>query len=433
MPDEISADVVVIGSGVCGCMAAHRLAKQGTAVLILEAGPRMDRGRIVANYRNSPFKGNWTGPYPASAWAPTPDLSAGQQLSRASRPLSVSRGICSHRRRHEWHWAAHAWRVVPNDLKIKSLYGVGRDWPMTYDELEPHYYEAEVKLGVSGAPDTGSPRQKPFPMEPVAEPWAMRRFRERLAPGGYDVVSNTTARNSRTFDGRPACCGNNNCQPICPIAAQFDGGVAVATAEAAGVKIVANAVVYRIEHDPKGRIAAVHYYDPNKSSTRVSGKIFILAANGIESPKLLLMSASDKFPNGVANSSGTVGRNLMDHPSSSLTFDADEELWLGRGPQSPSSINTFRDGAFRSERAAFRLDFTNISQVRTAAEDLIKAGVYGPELDRQLRYRAARQVNVKDGIQGIMAAERFRYRKKCFACCGRVASRGKRCWNESRR
>jgi choline dehydrogenase-like flavoprotein len=71
MPDQISADVVVIGSGICGCMAAHRLAKQG-AVLILEAGPRMDRGRIVANYRNSPFKGDWMGPYPASVWAPHP-------------------------------------------------------------------------------------------------------------------------------------------------------------------------------------------------------------------------------------------------------------------------------------------------------------------------------------------------------------------------
>ena len=96
-----------------------------------------------------------------------------------------------------------------------------------------------------------------------------------------------------------------------------------------------NAVVYRIEHDAKGRIVAVHYYDPDKSSHRVTGKTFILAANGIESPKLLLLSASDKYPNGLANSSGMVGRNLMDHPSTSLTFDADEELWLGRGPAEP--------------------------------------------------------------------------------------------------
>src|SRR4051812_16435150 len=176
----------------------------------------------------------------------------------------------------------------------------------------------------------------------------------------------------------------------------YTGGVAVAAAERAGVKIQPNAVVYRIEHDPKGRIAALHYYDPDKTSHRVTGKAFVLAANGIESPKLLLMSASDKYPDGLANSSGMVGRNLMDHPSSSLTFDAEDELWLGRGPQSPASINTLRDGPFRSDYAAFRLDFTNISQVRAATEDLIAAGVYGPEFEKQLRYRAAHQCNVKN-------------------------------------
>jgi choline dehydrogenase-like flavoprotein len=248
---------------------------------------------------------------------------------------------------------------------------------------------------VSGAPNTGSPRTKPFPMEPVAEVWAMRRFRERLAPV-YPVVSNTTARNSRPYDGRPPCCGANNCQPICPIDAQYSGGAAVAAAEQASVRIQPNAVVYRLEHDAKGQIVAVHYYDPDKTSHRVTGQTFVLAANGVESPKLLLMSASDKYPNGLADSSGMVGRNLCDHPSSSLTFDADEELWLGRGPQSPASINTFRDGPFRSEHAAFRLDFTNISQVRAATEDLIKEGIYGPEFEKQLRYRAAHQCNVKN-------------------------------------
>ncbi|MCW3474899.1 GMC family oxidoreductase [Limobrevibacterium gyesilva] len=400
MAQDLSADIVVIGSGVCGLLAAHRLVMQGASLLILEAGPRVDRGRIVAAYRNSAWKGNWMAPYPSMPWAPHPNyhpkdngylIQAGPYPYPAEYIRVVGGTI--------WHWAAHAWRVLPNDLKIKSLYGVGRDWPLSYEELEPYYYEAEVKMGVSGAPNTGSPRTKPFPMEPVAEPWAMRRFRERLAAGGYEVVSNTTARNSRTYDGRPACCGNNNCQPICPIGAQYDGGVAASAAEAAGAKIIPNAVVYRIEHDPQGRIVAVHYYDPNKTSYRVTGKTFILAANGIESPKLLLMSASDKYPKGLANGSDMVGRNLMDHPSSSLTFDAEEELWLGRGHQSPSSINTFRDGAFRSEYAAFRLDFTNISQVRSAAEDLIAAGVYGPELEKQLRYRSAHQVNVKDVLE----------------------------------
>lgn len=396
-----SADVVVIGSGICGALVAERLAKQGMSVLILEAGPRIDRGRITANYRNSPRKGDWVAPYdPGVPWAPHPiyhpkDNGYLEQAGPYPYPAEYLRVVGG----TTWHWAAHAWRVLPNDMRLKTLYGVGKDWPITYDDLEPFYYEAEVKMGVSGAPNTGSPRVKPFPMEPVAEPWAMRRTRERLAVGGYKVVTNTTARNSRNYDGRPACCGNNNCQPICPIDAQYTGGIAVQAAEKAGVQVLPNAVVYRIEHDARGKIVAVHYYDPNKTSHRIAGRIFVLAANGIESPKLLLMSASEKYPDGLANSSGMVGRNLMDHPSNSLTFDTDEEVWLGRGPQSPSSINTLRDGAFRSESAAFRLDFTNISQVRSVTEDLIKAGVYGAELEKQLRYHAARQMNVKSVLE----------------------------------
>jgi choline dehydrogenase-like flavoprotein len=253
-------------------------------------------------------------------------------------------------------------------------------------------------MGVSGAPNTGSPRSKPFPMQPVAEPYAMRRIRERLAPV-YEVVTNTTARNSRSYAGRPACCGNNSCQPICPIDAQYHGGLAAAAAEAAGVKLLPNANVYKLEHDEQGRIVAALYYDPDKRSHRVIGKTFIVAANGIETPRLLLLSASDKFPKGLANSSDMVGRNLMDHPSTSLTFDAEEALWLGRGPQSPSSINLMRDGPFRAEHAPYRLDFTNISRVDGATRSLIAQGVYGPELQRRLRHSAAHELNVKNVLE----------------------------------
>lgn len=399
MPAQRSADVVVIGSGICGALAARRLARQGASVLILEAGPRLDRGRLVAAFRNATRRSDWMAPYPFSPWAPHPiylpeDNGYLVQAGPYSYPAEYIRAVGG----TTWHWAAQAWRLVPNDVRLKSLYGVGVDWPLTYEELDPWYQEAEEILGVAGADNTGSPRRQPFPMQPVAEPWAMRRLRERLAPD-YAVVANTVARNSRGYDGRPACCGNNSCQPICPIDAQYTGGVAIAAAEAADAKLIENAVVYRLEPDTKGRIAAVHYYEPDKTSHRVSGHTFILAANGIESPKLLLLSASDTYPQGIANRSGMVGRHLMDHPSTSLTFYADEEVWLGRGPQSPSSINTFRDGDFRREHAAYRLDFTNISQVYACTQALIAEGVYGAELEKQLRWRAARQMNVKNVLE----------------------------------
>ncbi|GAB2905766.1 GMC family oxidoreductase [Paralcaligenes sp. KSB-10] len=400
MPEQLSADFVVIGSGIIGSLAALKFLKQGASVIILEAGPPVTRGEIVGRFRNSPRKGDWMSPYPPSPWAPHPiyqpkDNGYLVQAGPYPYPAEYIRQVGG----TTWHWAAQAWRVVPNDLRIHSLYGVGVDWPISYEELDPFYQEAEDIMGVSGLPNTGSPRSKPFPMEPVAETWAMRRIRERLAPGGYEVVGNTTARNSRTYDGRPACCGNNSCQPICPIDAQYHGGIAAADAHAAGAQLIPNAVVYKIEPDPQGRIAAVHYYDPNKTSHRVTGKTFILAANGIESPKLLLISTSDKYPKGLANSSDMVGRHLMDHPSTSITFDADEELWLGRGPQSPNSINTMRDGAFRSEYSAYRLDFTNISRVLGATQALIDAGVYGIELEKRLRHSAAFEMSLKNVLE----------------------------------
>ncbi|MHC1481653.1 GMC family oxidoreductase [Frateuria aurantia] len=396
MTAQLSADIVVIGSGICGSLAARQLAAKGASVLMLESGPRIDRGLIVSNFRNSPRKADFMSPYPSSPWSPHPlygvvDNNYLEQAGPYPYKAQYIRGVGG----TSWHWAAQAWRFVPNDFRIQSMYGVGRDWPISYDELEPFYYQAEVLMGVSGPDNNGSPRSKPFPMDPVAESWAQKRFREQIAPLGYDLIVNTTARNSRNYDGRPACCGNNNCMPICPIDAQYHGGIAARSAEASGVKIVENAVVYRIESDASGKIAAVHYYDPNKQSVRVIAKQFLLAANGIESPKLLLLSADDKHPDGIANSSGTVGRNLMDHPSNKFVFETEEPLWPGRGPMSPGSIGKFRDGDFRKEMAAARIDLNMPSQVAPVAQDLIKQGVYGKALQEQFQHRAARQFSIK--------------------------------------
>jgi glucose dehydrogenase len=396
---EASADFVVVGSGIIGSLTARKLVLAGASVLILEAGPPVTRGELVARFRNSTRRSDWMSPYPPVPWAPHPvyqPTDNGYLVQAGPYPYAAEyiRQVGG----TTWHWAAQAWRNVPNDFRIRTLYGVGVDWPISYDDLEPWYQEAEEIMGVSGAPDTGSPRKQSFPMEPVAEPYAMRRIRERCA-SAYPVVTNTTARNSRTYDGRPACCGNNTCQPICPIDAQYNGGVAIASAVKSGARLLPNANVYRLEHDAKGRITAALYYDPDKRSHRVTGKTFIVAANGIESPRLLLLSASDQYPRGLANSSDMVGRHLMDHPSTSLTFDADEDMWLGRGPQSPSSINTLRDGPFRSEHAPYRLDFTNISRVDSAITALIDAGVYGPEIEKRLRYACARELNVKNVLE----------------------------------
>jgi choline dehydrogenase-like flavoprotein len=189
--------------------------------------------------------------------------------------------------------------------------------------------------------------------------------------------------------------------PVCPIDAQYHGGIAAASAEKAGVRIVTEAVVYRLEHDARGAIVAAHYYDWNKTSHRVTGKTFVVAANAIESARLLLMSTSSAYPTGVANRSDNVGRNLCDHPAIGVTFDMDEPVWPGRGPVSPCSIGQFRDGDFRAGHAPFRIDISNASQVASVTKELIGEGYYGVKLEGAIRDRASRRVSLKNALEQL--------------------------------
>ena len=123
------------------------------------------------------------------------------------------------------------------------------------------------------------PFSEPAPEEePVPEPDAAPAL--SLVP----AVPEPVARNSRPYDARPTCCGNNNCMPICPIAAMYNGVVHAEKAEQAGAKLIAEAVVYRVEADNKGLITAVHYKDANGNSTRVTGKLFVLSPRGRRTP-----------------------------------------------------------------------------------------------------------------------------------------------------
>ena len=404
---EFDADLIVIGSGVMGGIIASRLAKAGKSVIILEAGPRVTRAEIVETYRNAPvklslanMKAQGSGsPFPNPPHIPSTYGKYLVQTGPVSYPTKYLRVVGG----TTWHFGSALWRMIPNDFQLKTLYGRGRDWPVGYDELEPYYCEAEAELGVSGVDgqdESGHggpawpPRSRAFPMQGLNEPYFMQRMDEMLRPGGYHPVIEPHGRATRPYNNRPVCGGNNNCNPVCPIGAKYDGSQHIDVAERAGARLLDNAVVYKIEHGADNRITAVNYKKPDGTSHRLTARHFVLAAYAIEGPKLLLMSTSEKFPNGIANSSDQVGHNLMGHTGISMNVMMNEDVWPGQGPTELLVYLNWRDGEFRKDIPSYKTKFRNTVPSSQIASDLISRGVLGSKLDAEIRRQSARSLNV---------------------------------------
>jgi choline dehydrogenase-like flavoprotein len=389
-------------------MVAYQAVQAGLSVLMLEAGPRGERGDYWQRFMSLPVTnrahGDMQSPFPQSPYAPFPMFGNDDYLILKGRDAGAFRQAYLRAvGGTTWHWSGLCWRHLPVDLRLKSTYGVGRDWPFSYEELEPYYVKAEKEMGVSGpsTPAEHSPprRSAPYVMESIAYGTADRRFSEVATRAGYKCVHIPQAKNSRPFDDRPGCCGSNSCMPICPIGALYAGIVHVDKAIARGAQLLDQAVVYRIDTDAKNRVTAVHYYDRNKQSQRVTGRAFVIAANGIETPRLLLYAANDRNPRGIANSSDQVGRNMMDHPGIHMGCVTKEPMWTGHGPVQQSSIVDFRDGSFRSKHCANRIMMNNQSMATSAGVTALSMGLVGKKLDAEIRRRAACTLDFSIGFE----------------------------------
>jgi glucose dehydrogenase len=236
--EPLSAHVVIVGAGVAGMLVAYRLAQAGIHIIVLEAGPPVIRSDAVANYRNAVAK-TPESPYPDTAYAPRPTvldlegyyLQEGPELFKSTYERRVGGTT--------WHWLGTSLRHLPNDFRMRSLYNVAEDWPLSYDDLEPWYLEAEQELGVAGDShqDLGSPRSGDYPMKALPLTYLDKQVALAAHKLGLNVHVTPQARNSETFDGRPPCCGNASCVPICPIAAKYDATVHVRKAQALGVQL----------------------------------------------------------------------------------------------------------------------------------------------------------------------------------------------------
>jgi choline dehydrogenase-like flavoprotein len=301
------ADVCIVGSGPAGALVAHRLAESGHDVVVLEAGPRFDddrRERMEDHLR----------PGGDAAWMTDGARDAYSSTGERHYPLNAARvkGVGG----STLHWQGMVMRLHERDFEMQTRHGVGADWPISYDDLRPYYAAAERALGVAGAADNpyAPPREQPYPLGPFSPSHSDALFADACERLGIDMHSVGNARPPEPYDGRPPCVGYGTCKPVCPSGAKYTAETHVERAEAAGARVVDRAVVSQLEHDRTGRrVEAAVYATPDGTEHRQEARAFVVAAGGVETPRLLLLSKSEAYPDGLANSSGLVGRYFMDH------------------------------------------------------------------------------------------------------------------------
>lgn len=479
-------DVVLVGAGVCGSLLAWKLGIKGYKVLILEAGKGPNgfpqRDAFVNYFKENPIKSP-NSPYPLNSKAPQPDVghadpdintnplayyNYNQPDGKPSiakpamgpipdpkdgivksdlKPDSQGSWFQSTYNRQSggttWHWLGTSFRFNPNDFRLWSTYKPefkenngtevrAYDWPVSYDELEPWYTQAEHTVGISASADEqdylGIWHSKPYPMPEIPQsysdkifagvvegmeyfdPWVKKSYKLKVSP-------TPQARNSIPgYNGRAQCLGSASCIPICPIQAKYDATQHLELALKTGnVSIHNQTTVHRVlvENSDSAKVTGVVFRDYEGKDHTVSGRIIALTSHAVENAKILLNSPWKKGVT-VANSSDQVGRNLADHPVSLIYALHDEPVYPYRGPLSTSGVEILKDGEFRKHRGSFRLELGNdgwswptfgpyntptdmMTHYGQNAQQLIDAGkvpVYGKELAAQVSDLISRQSRI---------------------------------------
>ena len=311
--------VVVIGSGAGGGTIGNELAQKGIKVVCLEAGKRLDWQTDFEN-EEWPMFGK-------TAWLDVRTTSGSWRVARDFGGLPA--WICKTVGGSTVHWAGASLRIQEHEFKALSTYGAVdganlMDWPIGLADLEPYYDQAEDKLGVTrtnGIP--GLPGNNNYKV--------MEAGARRL--GYKNVHSGRMAINSEPRDGRNACQQLGFCFQGCRTGAKWSTlYVEVPKAEATGnYELRPEAHVLKIEHDNGGKVSGVLYADTDGNQHLQKARVVCVAGNSIESPRLLLNSASNAFPDGLANSSGQVGRNYMRHMTGSVYATFDKPVNMHRG------------------------------------------------------------------------------------------------------
>jgi choline dehydrogenase-like flavoprotein len=318
-------DVVVIGSGAAGGMAAYELTKSGVRVVMLEAGrsysPQIETPMYQTN-EHAPLRGAST---PDKVWG---YFDATIDADPAAEPYRVADGS-----RVSWyrprmlggrtnHWGRVSLRFGEYDFRMASLDGLGTDWPLSYEDISPYYDRVERLIGVYGAAE-GILNSPDSPHGVLLQPPPPRACEElfRIACEnelGIPVVPAHLAILTRPLGDRQQCLYATPCGRGCSVGANFQSpSVLLRPAMATGrLKILTDSMAFHIELGPTGTADSVLFVDRLTGAVhRIRTRAVVVAASTCESARILLNSKSALFPNGLGNSSGQVGRNLTDTPN----------------------------------------------------------------------------------------------------------------------
>ncbi|MFL6619600.1 MAG: GMC family oxidoreductase [Povalibacter sp.] len=325
-----AVDFAIVGSGAAGGIIAKVLAEAGFKVLVLEQGPRLTQVDFEHDELKYWFLSGLTN-NPANS----PQTFRKDSTAKAERNLSLiyARIVGGSSN----HFTANFWRFHDIDFHERSVHGAisgtgFADWPITYDELEPYYTRVEWEIGVSGlagASPFDPHRSKPYPMKPMPVKSSGVLFERGARKIGLHPFPAPMAIASEPFRGRPACIHCGFCMGFgCEAGAKSSSlYTSIPDAEATGnCEVRPNSYVFRIETNKKGRATGVAYFDAQKKEQFQRAKAVVVCANGAETPRLLLNSANSQFPDGLANSSGLVGKYLMFNQGSDTHATFEHEL-----------------------------------------------------------------------------------------------------------
>jgi choline dehydrogenase-like flavoprotein len=367
--DEV--DFAIVGSGAAGGVLAKELSRNGFRVVVLEQGPYLKETDFSHNEIEVFIHHQLTN---NPQLQPTTFRKRPEDKARVQPAIMYGRCVGG----SSVHFTANFWRFHEIDFiegsKVGEVPGANLvDWPIHYSDLEPYYTKVEWEVGVSGlagASPFDPPRSKPYPMPPLPVKGCGVVLERAAWKLGYHPFPAPMAILSQPRPGRDACVNCGFCLGFgCEVGAKSTSlSAMIPLAEASGrCEIRPNCYVHRIAMDKNGRATGVEYFDVKRNTQLQKAKAVILCANGAETPRLLLLSACTQFPDGLANSSGVVGKNLMPNGGAVAYGVLDEPLNDYKGPAVSRIFHDFYEldhnkvGFYGGGGLDARFDFTPAS------------------------------------------------------------------------